>query len=182
LTEKLIVAQFASYYEVRNVSPVAKDYAVTWVMPKPFGGNYPGLCGLTSVKIDRVEQLRKVFDEQDGANPTVVYEKLVRIPPGKTINVFLESYSVRQNDDKEQWQTLIPCAGMTIFVTDENGTKDIFLQLDAPLLEGEEKFAIKDPNTNKATLRIPQYLLPYQGVTITWTPSRVKSDGAAAAT
>jgi hypothetical protein len=178
--QNLVAIRFSVSYEVQNVDAVPRDYVVTWRVPKPFGGNYEGLCGITSVLIDRVQQLPGVYYETEPeygfADPTqLLYRKSVSIPPGGSVRAELEAYSLRSNDDKEQWQTLIPSRGMSIRVTDADGDKDIFLNLDAPLLKGDESFAAKDPNTNKASLAITQYLLPYQGVTVTWTPSKHRS-------
>ena len=172
----LIVIRFSVAYEVVNVDSVTRTYPVRWIVPKPFGGNFEGLCGITSVLINRVQQLNGVYYRTEDADAfpdstQLNYVKDVAIAAGRSISAELEAYSVRSNDDKEQWQTLIPSEGMSMRVTDADGDKDIFLLLDAPLLEGEEAFAKKDLNTNKATLKVTQYLLPYQGVTVTWTPT-----------
>jgi hypothetical protein len=94
--------------------------------------------------------------------------------PEALVKVSLESYSLRRNDDKEPWQTLRPTRGRNGSVMDSDGNKDIMISLDAPLLEGTESFAVKNEKTNKAVLSVEQYLLPYQGVTMTWSPHRTE--------
>lgn len=173
-TDKLVIFRSSAYYEIENVTSIAADYRVTFEIPKPFGGSHEGLSGITSVRIAGREQIEdSVFKENadPGANPaTLTYSKEVTVSPGTTIKVSLEAYSLRRNEDWEPWQTLIPSKGMDVSVTDSDGNKEIVISLDAPLLEGTEKFTTKAGRTNKAVLSTSQYLLPYQGVTLTWRP------------
>jgi hypothetical protein len=166
----------SSRYEVHNVSSVPAKYEVVFEIPHPFGGNYDGLCGITSVLIDGHQKiidsvLLKTANAKDRS--LLSYSLWQNISEGQSIRVALEAYSIRSNDDVEPWQTLIPSNGMNMSAADADGTKDIILTLDAPLLVGGETLAVKDGRTNKATLSITQYLLPYQGISIKWTPSRV---------
>jgi hypothetical protein len=182
-SDELLVLRLSLSYEVKNVSATTKPYVVAWYVSKPFGGNFEGLCGITSVTIDGKQQLPAgtVYLETAPAlgatSPTDLrYEQSVDVRPGEAIRAEVEAYTIRFRDDKEPASTLVPCHGMSIRVTDANGDKDIYITLDAPLLEGPAKFGLKDPNTNIASLNISQYLLPYQGVVVTWTPTRKSED------
>ncbi len=180
--QDLIVLQMTLYYEVRNVAAAADDYAVRLEIPKPFGREYEGLAGITSVSIDGREMISEApywGEESEGRNPNMVFfSEGVRMKPDQTIRVTLEAYSVRRMDDWEPWQTMVPSHGMTVRARDLDGDKDITLSLDAPLLEGEATYADKDQRTNRAVLMVSQYLLPFQGVTISWRRRRdAKEDG-----
>jgi hypothetical protein len=175
LSGNLVVLRSSLYYEVKNITDRAAKYEVFWEVPKPFGGQYPGLCGITSVLVDRQQQVAEAYTEnarQDIAPTVLRYSQLVEVPPSESTRIELEAYAIRSADDWEPWVTVIPCNGMFISVSDMDGDKDIVLTLQAPGLEGTVPFAVKDARTNKASLSIKQYLLPYQGIMITWAPSR----------
>jgi hypothetical protein len=176
ISKELIVFKMSSRYEVHNVSSIPAKYEVVFEVPQPFGGNYDGLCGITSVLIDGQQKITDavLFKTENAKDRSLLSFSLWEdIAEGQSIRVALEAYSIRTNDDVEPWQTLIPSNGMNMTATDADGTKDIILTLDAPLLLGGEPLALKDRRTNKATLSITQYLLPYQGISIKWTPSRI---------
>lgn len=175
-TKDLVVFKSANYYEVKNVSRTPSTYLINFEIARPFGGSYKGLCGITSVRVDGREMVPSgLLDdgpEADGDPTLLRFSRETVVDPGQSIQVQVEAYSLRRNDDKEQWQTLRPCRAMNVSAEDENGNKDVTISLDAPMLGGTPAFAKKNPGTNKASLAVREYLLPYQGVTISWTPCR----------
>jgi hypothetical protein len=173
----LVVLRLSTHYEVHNVGPKTSDQAVAFEMPKPFAGNYPGLCSITSVVINGHQELAAPLldtpQELGIVDPTkVVFRKQISIPARKPARVGFEAYTIKSADSWEQWQILVPCHGVSVTATDADGNKDVFVSLDAGPHEGVEAFVRKDPRTNKASLSTSQYLLPYQGFTVTWTPTR----------
>jgi hypothetical protein len=181
--DDVVLFRSTAYYEVQNISGVPAEYHVVFEITKPFAGCCEGLCGVTSARIDGHEQITDdvLYRTPDaGDDPTRLrFSRRAVVGPGADIRVCLEAYSVRRRDDKEQWQTMIPCRRMNVSAEDMDGNKDLVISLDAPLLEGNERFAVKDPNTSKASLAVAQYLLPYQGVTVTWAPCREAAPGHA---
>ncbi len=174
--ENLIILRISTYVEVKNVSQTTAEYPLKFQTPKPFGGNYEGLCGITSVRIDGQEQLATEVYNRDAdpeTNPTLLeFSRNALVAPGATVKVSTEAYSLRRNDDAEQLRPRFPAKGVNLSVMDSDGNKDIVISLNAPLLEGTETFAVKNEKTNKAKFSVAQYLLPYQSVEVIWTPKR----------
>jgi hypothetical protein len=172
--DSCLIAQFMSYYEVTNVSDKRAKYRVYWELVRPLGGEIPGLIGLTSVLINGEQQLERLYTENpggtDGSHLIFLREPIVE--PGARLTVQLETYSVRRREDKEPWQTMIPCHGMQATVIDYDTSSEILIWLDAPANDRDPHKARKDPQTNTARLRVSQYLLPYQGMTIYWSPAQ----------
>lgn len=168
-----LLVEFGVYYETTNVSQATTPCKVVLETPQPHG-SFKGLAALSSVLIDGRQYLDRLYVEN--ANPRsdpshLSYETSVDVSPGKTIAVELNSYSVRAVDDKEPWQLLTPCRELTATVIDYETNSDVLIWLDAPAFEDTERVARKDFHTNTARLRVAQYLLPYQGVTMHWRPA-----------
>jgi hypothetical protein len=172
----LVVFKTWVQYSVKNVSSLGMQYDVIFWIDKPFAGKYEGLCGITSVLVDR-EQLiagdgyfsNDTTDENEETN-LLKFKHTVEIPAGKSVKVSIEGYSLRPNDDNETWYIPYPQQGANLSVTDADGNKYISISLRTPRLTEGEYFAEKDPKTNAATLETDQYLVPYQSFVAKWTP------------
>lgn len=173
-----VVLKCTSRYKIKNVSQTDANYPVVWEITNPFAGQFKGLCGVKSVVVDGKEQITgdgyygQQTKEGETSSPLLRYERLVHLAVDQQIAVEMESYSLRLEDDSEPWQTLIPCQGMNVCVEDANGNKTIHILLDAPVVEQTATSATKNDRTNKASLSITQYVLPYQGVLVKWMPKR----------
>jgi len=174
---KFIVVQFSVSYETTNVSLTNADCLVNWGMEVPFSGKFQGLSGITSVLINgkpQIDHLRTTDPDKEQSHLT--FEQPESVEAGKTLAVRIESYSVRPAQDREPWQVLTACKGLTANVIDHDTNSDILIVLDAPHLDTSPRRAHKDQNTNAARLRVTQFLLPFQGVTVYWRPA--EGDGA----
>ena len=164
---------FEIYYETRNVATKSEFCKVGWESPQPFGNKYEGLSGLVSVKINGKPQFDGLYlknADSTADKSHLLYEQLAPAAPDQQLDVKLESYSIRKSDDKEAFQVMTACRELTIAAFDHDTKTDILLWLDAPPAEGAQIAAHKEPRTNTAKLRVDQYLLPYQGVTVHWRP------------
>lgn len=171
---KFLLVQFVSSYVISNVSLQKAQYKIYWELVKPFGGSYPGLIGLTSVLIGGKQQLSRLYVDNDdpASDPShLSLKRVIDVEPGATITIQIDSYSIRTRDDKETWQVMIPCNGMSTTVVDLDTNSDVLIWLDAPSVDGTTKSAVKDPQTNITRLSVAQYLLPYQGMTLYWRPA-----------
>lgn len=170
-----IVAQFISYYEVSNVGARKATYRIYWELERPLGGEFSGLAGLTSVLFNGRQQLERLYVESPEAlaeKSHLIFTGEPEVAAGDTLTVQIESYAVRRCDDKEHWQVMIPCRGMQATVIDFDTDSDILIWPDAQSIDAQQqKSARKDSQTNTARLRVSQYLLPYQGITMYWRPT-----------
>jgi hypothetical protein len=169
----LVLFHCRSEFTVKNVSAHQASYPLSLSVDGPFEKKKRGLAAIVSVILNGEQQIPDVpIYQRERANADaseVSFERNLEIQPGDKLDVEVETYLIRRLYDEERWVSLMPADGMTVEVYDQNGNKDIKIDLSAPLF-GSNRVASarKNEETNRARLEVRQYLLPYQGTRIKW--------------
>lgn len=175
IVQQHLLVRVESEYQIRNVDVVPRSYPVSFKVLKPFGGRHPGITGVTSAMVDDTPIIDHAYLEdpdRDGDPLHLEFTHERKIAPGAQHWIRLHTFSIRRRTDTEPWAVSIPCNGMTVEVFDHGTGSKVLVSLSAPNVSASVDRAEKDPATNKARLQITQYLLPYQGMTIDWSPEK----------
>jgi hypothetical protein len=172
-SDELVVLEMRSSYDVTNISDQKRDWLVRFQLAPQFAKTCPAQCGITFFEVEHDNKIKKdepkLYGQGEAGGFLLAHEYSVLMEPGEKISVEIHAYALHRSASSESWLVLIPSKGMEVRAVDMNENKRITLARSAPNLKNEQSSVTNDDG-NDARLIIKQFLLPYQGIEIKWSP------------
>lgn len=164
----VVICDVDMSYEVENISASILDYPIKMEVEKPPFEKLKRFTKIRSISINVGEPADEEinFDNLAGDTGSLMqFEKnIAGIEPGAKIFVKGSWRMIKSLDDSEVWRSILPSDGMTLCVNLPKEAK-VF---GAHSLHRLPINTVRDGSDDYCEWRIPQAVLPYQGIIFWW--------------